>query len=156
MGFIHEFLFDHPILSLLQVAFTVWMAVEASRSGNTTWIWLITAPADRAVDLLLRRNARRRVFGRLFGRLPGVSASLRRRKASLDQLEFQVQQSPTLANQLAMADRLVVPPICGCGQPPGGALKREPNFAPASFALARCKRRTRTTRRRRNGCSRPS
>jgi hypothetical protein len=139
MDLIHEFLFDHPILSVLQLAFTIWMAVEAGRSGTFFWIWIIIIFQPIGPWIYFFVEMRERVFGRLSGRLPSM-AHLFERKASLDQLEYQAQQSPTVANQLALADRLVelgrFQDAVGYLE---GALKREPDFAPANFALARCK-----------------
>ena len=139
MQLIHEFLIEHPYLSLIQLAFTIWMAVEASRSGNMSWIWIIIVFQPIGPWIYFFVEMRERVFGRLFGRLPALS-HLFERKVPLDQLEYQAQQSPTVANQLALADRLVdLGRFDEAIVPLEGALKREPDFAPATFKLARCR-----------------
>ena len=139
MGLIHEFLFGHPIVSVLQVAFTIWMAVEAARSGNSYWIWIIIVFQPIGPWIFFFVEMRERVFGRLFVRLPAMS-HLFERKTPLDQLEYHAQQSPTVANQVALAERLVeLGRFQDAVVPLEAALKREPDFAPATFKLARCR-----------------
>ena len=139
MHVVQQLLFDHPYASLLMLAFTVWMAVDASRTGNGNWLWIIIIFQPIGPIIYFFVEARHRVFSRLGDRLPGV-AQLFERKTPLDQLEFQVQQSPTVANQMALADRLIeLGRFEEAITQLEAALKREPEFAPASFKMARCK-----------------
>jgi hypothetical protein len=87
MNVVHQFLFEYPYASLLMLAFTVWMAVDASRTGNMNWLWIIIIFQPIGPLIYFFVEARPRVFSGLWDRLPGL-AHLFERKAPLDQLEF--------------------------------------------------------------------
>ena len=77
MDLIHEFLFDHPILSVLQVAFTIWMAVEAGRASTFFWIWIIIIFQPIGLRGSISSSRCEQVFSRLAGRLPTITSSFR-------------------------------------------------------------------------------
>src|SRR5438552_3640322 len=90
-------------LSLLQLAFTVWMVVDAYRHhADSFWYWIILffQPIGAwiyffAVKLPTLRLPRRR---------PGLTWGS---NLSLDELRYRVERTPTLANRFALAVRLM-------------------------------------------------
>jgi hypothetical protein len=124
------------VLGLLQLAFTIWMLVDAYRSGVETYWYLIIfffQPIGAwayffAVKLrTLRFSSRRPVRS-------GQS------KLSLDQLRYLVERSPTVANRLALAERLMDRGAHGEAIPLLEAvLKVEPDYCMALHDLAECK-----------------
>ena len=98
MFYLQQLLFDYPILSVLQLGFTVWMLIDAQRHGQEhRWLWiiLILQPIGPWIYFFLEK--RRRLDW------PGF-AGLFERKASVEQLQFRAHQSPTIANQLDLAE----------------------------------------------------
>src|SRR5207302_7634873 len=88
-------------LSGLQVAFTVWMLVDAyQRRAEIIWFWVILCAvpvgpwiyffAVKLGDFSLPRA------GNLFAR-----------RTSLDELRYQAEHVPTLTSHLALAERLI-------------------------------------------------
>jgi hypothetical protein len=121
-------------LYLLQAAFTVWMLVDAFRRGEGYWPWVVLfVPAFGAWAYFFVVLLPRWTGGR------GWSLPSFRRGPSLDELHFRAEQSPTLANHLALAERLAergehaeaVPHL-------DEVLSREPDHCRAMFLLARC------------------
>jgi hypothetical protein len=127
---------DHyeRVLYFLQVGFTLWMLVDAFRRSEGYWPWVILfvpvlGPWAYFFLVLLPRLTGGR----------GWSLPSFRRGPSLDELRYRTEQSPTLANHLDLAERLVgrgdhaeaVPHL-------DEVLKREPDHCRALFLLAKC------------------
>src|SRR5437660_566212 len=131
-----EFIEGHPLLIVLQVGFVVWMLIDAyRRQAETFWFWIILffpffgAAAYFFLVLLPELRLVRQVsFAAIF-----------QRKASLEELTYRAEQTPTLTNHLVLAQRLLelqrpaeaVPHL-------QAALKSEPDHASCLFALAQC------------------
>src|SRR5262245_47522683 len=100
MEIVH-YLFSHPLLSLAQTAFMVWMLVDAYRRGaESFWFWVILL-----VPVL---GAWAYFFAVKIGDFRGLRAvPLFQRRVSLDELRFRAEQTPTLATRLALAERLI-------------------------------------------------
>src|SRR5580704_12280019 len=134
---------DSPLLMqgiyLLQVAFTIWMAVDAyQRAGEQFWIWIIIIfqPLGPWVYFFAVKFRSLQVPGiRLAG--SGTAAD---RKLSLDELRYRVERSPTVANRLALAHRLM---DRGMHEDAivllEAILQVEPGYCPALHALAECR-----------------
>jgi hypothetical protein len=128
---------SHPIFSLLQTAFTIWMLVDVYRRGaEYFWFWVILlVPGVGAWVYFFAVKVPSGDFGQL--QLGGFL----RRGPSLDQLRYQAEQTPTLASHLALAERLIelgqhseaVPHL-------EAALQTEPEHGRALFSLASCQR----------------
>jgi hypothetical protein len=121
-------------LYLLQAAFTVWMLVDAFRRGEGYWPWVILfvpvlGPWGYFFAVLLPRWTGGRGWA-----LPAF-----RRRPPLDELRYRTEQSPTLANHLDLAERLIER-----GEHAGAVphldevLAREPDHCRALFLLAKC------------------
>lgn len=109
MHFFTELFVDAPlaaqILGALQLAFTLWMFVDAyHRQVESFWFWII---------LFFQPIG---AWGYFFAvklrtlRLPGLRAAPSfsgERKLSLEQLRFAVERAPTFANRVALAERLM-------------------------------------------------
>lgn len=132
--FLQEYLFAYPILLLLQSGFTLWMLVDAHRRGmQYWWFWIIFAfqplgPwfyffAEKWHDLSL----------------PAPVAKLLEKKTPIEELQFRAQQSPTVANNLALGERLIeLGHFEEAIAPLEEARKREPEMGPVCYKLARC------------------
>src|SRR5579871_3696638 len=101
---------DSPLavqaLSLLQLAFTIWMAVDAyQRAGEMFWIWIIIVfqPLGPWIYFFAVKVRTLRV-PRVHAAGTGVGWE---RKLSLEELRYRVERSPTQANRLALAQRLM-------------------------------------------------
>ena len=107
MHIFQELFVDAPlvmqVLGLLQLAFTVWMAVDAfQRHVEMIWYWVILffQPIGAWVYFFaikyrtLRFSAMR-------------PAGSWERKLSLDELRYRVETTPTLAHRFALAERLM-------------------------------------------------
>src|SRR5579859_4488154 len=95
------------LLYLLQLAFTIWMAVDVYHRGvEQFWIWIIIIfqPLGPWVYFFAVKLRSLRVPGLRAG---GVSAPAWERKLSLEELRYRVERSPTVANRLALAQRLM-------------------------------------------------
>src|SRR5947209_7524844 len=89
-------------LYLLQAAFTLWMLIDAFRRSEGYWPWVILfLPGLGAWAYFFAVLVPRWTGGR------GWSLPTFRRRPSLDELHFRAEQSPTLANHLDLAERLV-------------------------------------------------
>src|SRR5256885_3086533 len=132
---IFQLLQTHPLVSLAQTAFMVWMLVDAyRRRAEAFWYYVILfLPAVGAwvYFFAVKLGDFRRGFG---------SGPLFQRRESLDELRYRATETPTLANHLALAQRLIevrqhaeaVPHL-------EAVLKREPDHATASHSLAVCR-----------------
>lgn len=132
MHVLFDFLYAYPWIALLQGAFTVWMAVDAYRRGAEQY-WLFV--------VLLVPAAGAWVY---FFVYPGPDLATRTgplfaRRVSLDELEYRAEQSPTLANHLALAQELVRREAYADAFPPlEAAHKIEPEHRQVLFCMAVC------------------
>jgi hypothetical protein len=128
---------EHELLYVLQLGFMLWMLIDAyRRQAEIFWYWIILflpfLGAAAYFVLVLLPNAR-------VARNVNI-ASLFQRRASLDELTYRAEQTPTLTNHLQLAQRLLelkrpadaVPHL-------QAALKKEPEHASCLFALAQCR-----------------
>jgi hypothetical protein len=123
------------VLSLLQLAFTIWMVVDAyQRQVESFWYWVILLfqPIGTWVYFFAVK------FRTL--RLPTLRPSIsRERKLSLDELRYRVERTPTLANRFALAERLMEKRAHADAIPQLEAvLVMEPDYCAALHALAVC------------------
>src|SRR5262249_58558461 len=91
------------VLSMLQLGFTVWMAVDAyQRRVESFWYFafLFFQPIGPWIYFFAVKARTLRPF-RMRPGLP------RERKLSLDELRYRVERAPTVANRLAFAERLM-------------------------------------------------
>jgi hypothetical protein len=132
---------DSPLLLqgvyLLQLAFTIWMMVDAYRHGvEQFWYWIILffQPIGAWVYFFAVKLRTIRLPGL---RSAGVSAE---RKLSLEELRYRVDRAPTVANRLALAQRMMdrdmheeaITHI-------EAVLQVEPGYCQALHALAECR-----------------
>jgi hypothetical protein len=123
----------YEALWLAQGAFTIWMLVDAYRR-QVEWYWfliiLLVPPFGPWVYFFVVK----------VGDFRGLrDLQLFQRKTPLAELRYRAEQVPTLANRLALAQRLVE-----LNQPAEAVphleavLNQEPTLSPALFALAKC------------------
>lgn len=101
MGSFYHYLHEYPLLALAQSGFTIWMLVDANRRrAEQYWFWVILffQPLGSWAYFLTHKLGDFSVAG---------GWSLFHRRPSLDELRYQVQQTPTLTSYLALAERLV-------------------------------------------------
>jgi hypothetical protein len=122
-------------LYLAQAGFTIWMLVDAYRRGaEPFWFWII---------LLIPGLG---AWGYFFAVKVADFSSLRdlslfQRRASLQELRYRAEQTPTLANNLALGERLVERKEFDEAVPfLQEVLKREPDLPAALYSLAICRR----------------
>ncbi len=98
-----EYLYAHPVFSLLQGAFTIWMLVDAyRRQAESFWFYIILfVPVLGAWGYFFAVKARD--FRNLSLHLPAFLQG----RPSLDELHFRCEQMPTFATHLALAERLM-------------------------------------------------
>jgi hypothetical protein len=127
------------ILYLLQLAFTIWMAVDVYRGGaETFWIWIIVIfqPLGPWIYFFA---VKLRTLRLPWLRFRGVGDSADRR-LSLDELRYRVERAPTVANRLAYAHRLM---DRGKHEEAivhlDAILQVEPGYCQALHALAECR-----------------
>jgi hypothetical protein len=125
------------LLYLAQIGFTIWMLVDAyRRSAEWFWFWviLLLQPFGAWVYFLVvkLRDLPRLKLGTLV-----------QRRASLDELRYRVEQTPTLANHVALAERLIErgdhEDACAHLEK---ALALEPDHCQILYSLALCYRET--------------
>jgi hypothetical protein len=123
------------VLSLLQLGFMVWMLVDCQRRRvEQTWFWIILwVPVLGAWVYFFNFKARE---------LRGVGALHLwpfHSRPSLKELRYRAEQSPTLANHVNLADRLIEQGSYAEAIPHlEAALKREPDYCQALYGLALC------------------
>jgi hypothetical protein len=126
------------VLGLLQLAFTIWMLVDAYQRGvEGFWYWIILLfqPIGAwgyffAIKLRTLR----------LGRLRSAGTGTWERKLPLDELRHRVERAPTVANRLALAERLMEKGAHAEAIPHLEAiLAIEPEYGAALHALARCR-----------------
>lgn len=124
------------VVGLLQMAFTIWMMVDAYRRHTETfWYWIILF--FQPIGAWVYFFAVKLHTLRLSGIRPAVSWE---RKQSLDELRYRVERAPTTANRLALAERLMEKGVHAEALPHLEAvLKFEPDYCAALHALAVCR-----------------
>jgi hypothetical protein len=126
-----EYLYN--ALYLAQVGFTIWMLVDAYRR-QVEWYWflviLFVQPFGTWVYFFVVK----------VGDFRGLrDLPLFQKKTPLVELRYRAEQVPTLANRLALAQRLVEMHEYAEAVPHLEAvLNQEPTLSPALFALAKC------------------
>jgi hypothetical protein len=135
MDILFDLLAYHPILTLLQTAFMIWMLVDAYRRGaEGYWFWIILlVPGVGAWVYFF-------VVKVPSGDFRNVNlGGLVRRGPSLEQLRYLADQTPTLTNHLNLAQRLVETQQFAEAVPHLEAvLKTEPDHGMALYSLATC------------------
>jgi hypothetical protein len=125
------------VVQVAHVAMTIWMLVDALRRG-VDWIWFLIIAFFQPIGPWVYFFAVK--FREL--RMPrfGGSGIIRdRRRLSLDELRYHAERTPTVANRLALAERLMdkgqhreaIPPL-------EAILKMEAGYCTALHDLALC------------------
>jgi hypothetical protein len=124
----------YQALSLAQGAFTIWMLVDAYRR-QVDWFWF-------AIILFVPGLG---AWAYFFVVKAGDFAGLRdwsflQRRPRLEELRYRAEQTPTLTNHLALAERLVELRDYDEAAPHLEAvLAQEPELSPARYLLAVCR-----------------
>src|SRR5262249_47364904 len=123
-------------LSLAQGALTIWMLVDCHRrSADGFWFWVILLLQPIGVWVYFFAVKARDFQG--FQGLTGWFAFQRR--PSLEELRYQAEQTPTLANHLALGERLVERGAhADAIRHLEAARAREPEHGQVLFSLAVC------------------
>jgi hypothetical protein len=127
------------VLYLLQLAFTIWMMVDVyHRGAEQFWYWIILffQPIGAWVYFFAVKVRTLRLPG-----LPSAGArGAWERKLSLDELRYRVERAPTVANRLALAERLMDRDLHEDAVAHLEAiLQVEPGYCQALHALAECR-----------------
>jgi hypothetical protein len=133
MNFLYELIHSHPLISLAQTAFMIWMAVDVYRRGaEHFWYWIIFF-----IPVL---GAWAYFFAVVAPQLGSVSnITWFQRKVSLEELRYRAEQTPTLANNLALGQGLIAKGAFAEAIPVlEAAHKVEPEHGSVLFALAQC------------------
>src|SRR5437879_5359576 len=96
------YFYDTPFgfLLPLQIALSIWMLVDANRRGvDYYWFWIILAFQPFGAWAYFFAYKMRDFRGG-----SGSLGSLFQRRASLAELRYQAEHSPTMANHLALAE----------------------------------------------------
>jgi hypothetical protein len=135
MDTIYEILTFYPLFSLLQTAFMVWMLVDAYRRG-AEWFWFFVILFVPAVGSWVYFFAVKLPSGDFRNVNVG---GLVRRGPPLDHLRYLAEQTPTPANHLNLAQRLMDMRDFAEALPHLQAvLKWEPDHGMALYCLASC------------------
>ena len=140
----HEILYAYPLLSLVQMAFTIWMLVDAyRRPAEQFWYWVIFLfqPIGPWAYFFAVKLSDFTSGGNRGWQHPGGGWSLPffNRRPSIEELRYQAEHVPTLANSLALAERLVERNEHAEALPHlESALKREPDHCGVLFLYAVC------------------
>jgi hypothetical protein len=122
---------DYPYLALAQMAFMLWMAVDAyKRHVESFWLWVIIfVPVFGAWAYFFAVKAadfRHVSLGSAF-----------QRRTSLEELRYRAEHVPTLASHLALAERLMEKGLYAEAIPHlEEARKKEPEHGQVLYALA--------------------
>jgi hypothetical protein len=123
------------ILGLLQIGFTIWMLVDANRRGMDYYWFLIILAFQPFGSWIYFFMYKLRDFRGGTGNL----GTLFQRRVSLEELRYQAERSPTMANHLALAERLIELKQPADALPHLEAvLAHEPEHCQALYAKARC------------------
>jgi hypothetical protein len=126
---------------IAQAALTIWLLIDHSRrGGDTFWFWIILVfqPLGAwAYFFAVKLPAMRAGSGFQSG--GGRLAALFQPRASLDELRYKAEHIPTLANRLALAQRLIEKKTYDEAVPQlESALKTEPDHGQILYSLALC------------------
>jgi hypothetical protein len=140
MGYVYNFLYDHPVLSLAMLALSIGMTVDVFHRGvEPFWYWIIwVVPLAGPLIYFFVHPGPEWLskLGPLFHGGP-----------SLDELRHRVRQSPTLANQLALGQALIGRKEYAEAAPLlEEARKVEPDHGQVLYGLAVCYVRLETPR----------
>lgn len=130
----------YPIAAVAQLALTVWLAADCHRRGaDRYWFWVIVffQPLGAWIYFLtIKLPSMRSVSNFQAG---GGLASLFQPRASLDELRYRAEHIPTLANRLALAQRLIEKKQFDEAIPPlETSYKSEPDHGQILYSLALC------------------
>jgi hypothetical protein len=127
----------YQLFYVAQGAFTIWMLVDAYRRGAEQYWYLI-------ILFVPALGAWAYFFAVKVGDYPGLRDwSFLQRRPRLEELRYRAEQTPTLANHLALAERLVELRDHEEAMPHLDAvLAQEPELSPARFLLAQCQAET--------------
>ena len=136
-------LYGYPYLWLPQMAFTVWMLVDAyRRPAEQFWFWIIFLfqPIGPWAYFFMVKFADFTGSGSGRGwQNTGWSMAFFNRRPSIEELRYQADHVPTLANSLALAERLVEKNEHEEALPHlESALAREPDHCGVLFLFALC------------------
>ncbi len=131
MQYFYSLVAEHPFLSVIMLAFTLWMLVDAYHRGvDFFWYWIIL--------LVQPVGALAYFFVFKVRDFRGLSGWFQPR-VSLNELRYRVTQVPTLANQLALGQRLIEKHEYAEALPHlESALTREPDHAQVLYCQAVC------------------
>jgi hypothetical protein len=131
MQYFYSLVAEHPFLSVIMLAFTLWMLVDAYHRGvDFFWYWIIL--------LVQPVGALAYFFVFKVRDFRGPSGWFQPR-VSLQELRYQVAQVPTLANQLALGQRLIEKHEYAEALPYlESALTREPDHSQVLYCQAVC------------------
>src|SRR5262249_20267137 len=134
------YLYELSPLYLLQAAFTIWLLVDANkRRVEMYWFWiiLVVQPLGAWAYFFIYKAKDIQGGSGFFGNL----GNLFHRPPSLAELRHRVEQLPTVANQLALGERLVETGAHAEALPYLQAVAaREPNHCQCLHLLAQCHR----------------
>jgi hypothetical protein len=132
------FLEEAPYLGIAQLAFMIWMLVDCQRRGaEQYWFWIILMIPGIGAWVYFFTHKIHDFRGRGSG---GLNFWPFDRRANLTELRYRVQQTPTLANQLALGERLTEKGEHADAVPYLEAvLGREPDHTVALYSLASCR-----------------
>lgn len=134
MWVLQDILYSYPLLSLLNLALMGWALVDAYQRGvqGGWWYIILFVPLVGALAYFIAE--RRWNFGVAF------PTHWFERKTPLAELQYRAEQTPTLANHLALAERLVALKRFNEAIPQlERAQKLEPTHAPTCYELAQCR-----------------
>jgi hypothetical protein len=141
MGILYEMFGDYAHFAVLaQAALTIWLLIDHSRRGGETfWFWIILffQPLGAwAYFFAVKLPTMRGVAGFQGG---GKLAALFQPRASLEELRYKAEHIPTLANRLALAQRLIEKQRFDEAVPYlETSLKTEPDHGQILYLLALC------------------
>jgi hypothetical protein len=134
MELIYDVIYSHPILSLIQAGFMVWMLLDARRRAEAEpfWFWVILfVPFLGAWVYFFVMVVPDLKLGRL--------AAWFQPRASLDEMRYRTETTPTLVNHVALAQRLMEQGGHDEALPHlEAARKLEPEHGLVLYTLARC------------------
>lgn len=102
-----HFIYEYPILAVLQTLLTLWMVVDCyQRGADWFWFWIIflfqpIGPWAYFIAIKLQD------FRGGGSDRPGWLGQLFQRKTPIEELRYKAEHVPTLANHLALAERLI-------------------------------------------------
>jgi hypothetical protein len=137
MPYVTEYIAAHPVLSVLQMAFTIWMLVDAyRRQAEGYWYFIIFfVPVIGPLAYFFVVKVQDYHGLRVASFLPPFLSG----RPSLGELRFRAEQTPTFASHLALAERLVERGEYEEALPQLEAAARvEPDHGQVLFDTARC------------------